>query len=89
LLLLYFFSFLCFSTILVNKDDQCSVDVVTEVVAFTEQLQKAEQLARVVGVEQVLGLRRAVRNSETFGLVTPLKRVQIQHAVTAESLSTD
>ena len=53
----------------------------TEIVSLTEQLQEAEQFARVVGVLEVLGLRRSVGDAETFGLVTALERIQIQHAV--------
>jgi len=51
-------------------------------VTLAEQLEEAEELARVVRVLEILGLRRAVGHSETFGLVAPLERIEIQHAAT-------
>jgi len=49
-------------------------------VSLAEQLEEAEQLARVVGVGEVLGLGRSVRHAKTLGLIAPLEGIQVQHA---------
>lgn len=50
----------------------------TEVVAFAEQLQEAEEFADLVVVLQVLPVRSCVRHAQPLRLVGSLERVEVK-----------
>ena len=52
----------------------------TQVVAFAEKLEEAEEFANLVVVLQVLPVRTCVRHSQPLRLVRSLERVQVKDA---------
>ena len=47
---------------------------------LAEQLQEAEEFARIDRVQNVLGLGRSIWHAETLGLVAAFESVQIKNA---------
>ena len=66
---------------------KCRLWVRTQIVSLTEELQEAEEPETVAGVIEVtVGGWHAARVTEVLRLLTPLKRIQVQHTAAGKHM---